>query len=573
MDLSSDLQNMKDKFFPFVRDWVYSINEWWQVSSKIIRKDDYDPVLDFSGLIAILAFALAIYTLEQPKYRIRQATAIIPIKNTLFCMLVVFGFILFLIEAAIRFEWQIYWIIEPNAINLAFAACIAILTAYWMMICFLRPQKYNFWTAPRFFDESFRGIINGTEQEILALANELLRELDKLIAHYPKKASIYDGMTKTEEYTYDIFELIEDPRFCQIVAKNMPSFPAHFVDLLVKGSRFDTPAPAIIRRIVIAMLSDKKSALFVENEWLASGYTGLNKPITKSIFRNWSKFESSSMQWSSPLDLSYPHAQEWDADGWRVYFGMAAEYINGIDSHVPLTQLNGVKEILRTMEIAYRRPAKNNQDYEYSDPKRPDARIRIANKFLHEIVEFADKRGERVYFDRNDKYFNGNDFSSQIAVMLEESIMYTASIEGNDFYQLWQAQHNDFWYMLQDHKIADSPTMKSVRRKIRRTIWEEVKRMDGFPNYKGAKYVRLILFVEGFYTEDHRNNVLKHDYWPLVKVISKWLQKNYRRISNTHPPVAEAMLPIGFRYDNNNIIREKGDTLTGKAKTSQLKVN
>ena len=557
--------------------------EWWRDSSEVIGHEDYAPALDVGGFLTILAFSLAVFTLERPKYRLRQAMALIPIKSVLFWTLAFFGLFTFFIEAAIQFEWSLPWPVDPNTINLVLAGWVALLAIYWMLVCFLRPPRYGRWTARRFFAESFRGIVNGTEEEMLALARELSRELDRVITNCPTTAERRPGekrhkphLTKLETYTFQIFGLLEDPRFCEAVARELPSFPAHFVERLVELNRFDTPAPIIIRRMIVAMLSNKRSALFVENEWLAGGFMGQAKPITRSIFRNWSKFELSGSKWGSPLDLNYPYARDWDLDGWRVYFGMSRLYLEGIqDTKGSLANKGGIRDILRTMEVAYEKSGAPKGRYDYSDPRNPKRHVQIANEFLHDLVKAADDRNEWTHFDRSDKHFYGKDFSSQVAKMLDEALTSISWIETGEFFVLWDAQHNNFWYMLQDHKVKCSPTMRMIRRKLRRMIWDEVKGMDRFANYKGARYVRFCLFVMGFYSGNHRKDSVDRDSWPLAKVVTDWVRRNYQDIAITHPPVAEEMLPIGFLYDAEKslLVRERGDTLTGKARTIEFELD
>lgn len=573
------LENLKSRL---ATSWS-SLDEWWRDSAVVIAPEGYSPVLDVGGFLTILAFSLAVFTLEQPKYRLRQAMALLPIKNVLFWTLVVFGSFTFLIETAIRFGWSLPWPIDPNTINLFLAGWVALLAIYWMLICFLRPPRYGRWTARRFFEESFRGIVNGTEDEMLTLARELSRELDRIIVNCPTFNARRPGderqeihLTNLQNYTYQIFGLLEDLRFCEIVAREVPSFPAKLVERLVEMKRFDTPAPNIIRRIVVAMLSNKRSALFVENERLSRGFMGQAKPITRSIFRNWSKFEISGYRCNSPLDLSYPQAREWDAEVWRIYFEMARQYLAGIEiSHGSLESRSGVREILRTMEVAYQNYGETNAKYAYTDPNNPRRHIFEVNEFLHDLVKAADERSEWTHFDRQDNYSYGNDFSSQVAKMLEEALTYISWLESDEFFFLWDAQHNDFWNVLQDHKIKGSPNMRMIRRKLRRMIWHEIKMMDQFANYKGARYVRFCLFVMGFYSGNERKDPLDRDSWPLAKVVTDWVRRNYQDIAITHPPVAAAMLPFGFRYDAENglLVRERGDTLTGKSHTTEFKLD
>ncbi|AWI85182.1 hypothetical protein CEW88_15660 [Alloyangia pacifica] len=188
-----------------------------------------------------------------------------------------------------------------------------------------------------------------------------------------------------------------------------------------------------------------------------------------------------------------------------------------------------------------------------------------ANGFLKDLIkEFDDAKGW-VGFDRKDDFRYGRDLSSEIAALLFKAIFKAAQVNTKEF-RMWDVQRNTVWALTENLGVRDTEVMKMVRRKLRRMIWDEVVRMDDFPNYKGAAYIRFCLNVLGFYDESvHRNDTLERDSWPLAKVVGGWVKKNYQTIAISHPPVAEAMLPANIEYDRDaqTLVRTHDDTLTG----------
>ncbi len=131
---------------------------------------------------------------------------------------------------------------------------------------------------------------------------------------------------------------------------------------------------------------------------------------------------------------------------------------------------------------------------------------------------------------------------------------------------MWDVQHNTVWSPIWMSEVKDTKIMKMVRRKLRRMIWNEIVRMDAFPNYKGAAYVRFCLNVLGFDDESlHRNDGSGRDHWPLAKVVAGWVKKNYQTIAISRPPVAAAMLPANIEYDRDAqiLVRTHVDPFTG----------
>jgi hypothetical protein len=304
----------------------------------------------------------------------------------------------------------------------------------------------------------------------------------------------------------------------------------------------------------------------VENERLEQGFTGHVKPITRSIFSNWHKLEQFADDFESPLRLDYPYARNWDTQTWAVYFGMAKEYLRGLVSgRHGSSNARGLFHVFKTTELAYEQIG-NLENYANTfDPHNPYWHASEANDFLKEIVKIFDEAGERVYFNRKDKYLFGNDLSARIARLLHDAIFHASGVNTKGF-RMWEVQHNLIWRPMALDKYRQTTIMKMARRKLRRMIWEDICEMDQFPNYKGARYVRFCLNVLDFYDEElHRRRAFKTDSWPLAKVVSGWVSRNYQTIAKTHPPVAEAMLPANITFDpvKNILVRTKDDSLTG----------
>lgn len=277
----------------------------------------------------------------------------------------------------------------------------------------------------------------------------------------------------------------------------------------------------------------------------AQGYTGKVKPITRSIFRNWHKLEAYEGGCEAPLDLDYPHAHSWDTDTWMVYLGMAREYIRGlVASKDGNPDARGMFYALKTTESAYEQIGDLRKYENTFDPYNPYRHASAANDFLKDPVKIFDETGERMCFRRRDRYFFGNGLSSETANLLFEAIFSVSDVNTKEF-RMWDVQHNLVWSPIEGSEVRDTEIMKMVRRKLRRMIWTEVLRMDEFPNYKGARYIRFCLNVLGFYDEKvHRRDMLDREAWTLARVVSGWVARNYRSVAESHPPVAEVMFVV-----------------------------
>ena len=178
---------MADTFQSSISTWFSDLKTWWLENLTRFTRDDYDPFLDVGGFLGILAFSVAVFTLSSPKFQIRQATAMVPFRPVFFGTLVLSGILMFVIEGLILHGIRIPSFMNPNTVNYLITTVIALLILYWMKICFIIPPRFSRFTAHRFFRETRSYIENGSREEMLALARELMREAPRLIRHTPRR--------------------------------------------------------------------------------------------------------------------------------------------------------------------------------------------------------------------------------------------------------------------------------------------------------------------------------------------------------------------------------------------------
>lgn len=244
---------MPDTFQSSISTWFSSLKTWWLENLTQYTRDDYDPLLDVGDFLGILAFSVAVFTLSSPKFQIRQATAMVPFRPVFFGTLVSSGIIMFVIEGLIQYGIRIPSFTNPNTVNYLITMVVALLILYWMKICFIIPPRFSRFTAHRFFRQTHFYIANGSREEMLALALELMREAPRLIRHTPRmKRHPLDGtkpvkFSKLQTEAHFLNGLLSDTRFCEVVAEEIPSFPAHMVEVAVDLERLDAPIHLMVR--------------------------------------------------------------------------------------------------------------------------------------------------------------------------------------------------------------------------------------------------------------------------------------------------------------------------------------
>jgi hypothetical protein len=224
-----------------------TICKWWIEGLHLVSRDEYTPILDTTGFLGIIAFSIALFTLSGPKFQFRQATALLPLRQLFFAILFGSALATFLTEAFVLYGVKFPAFIDPNTVNFLIAVLIAFLVLYWMLISFIRSPRFSRYTAPNFFHQTFIFITNGSREELLGLAHELMGAIPRLVANSPSQRSSHlpdeeqSKVTKVESYAHDLMYLLSDPRFCDVIAEEVPTFAAYLVEEMVRQKKYDAP--------------------------------------------------------------------------------------------------------------------------------------------------------------------------------------------------------------------------------------------------------------------------------------------------------------------------------------------
>jgi len=88
---------------------------------------------------------------------------------------------------------------------------------------------------------------------------------------------------------------------------------------------------------------------------------------------------------------------------------------------------------------------------------------------------------------------------------------------------------------------------KIIHNRLRRLLYNEIKHLETYPNYKGARILGYLLNIMGLKLgEKSRNN---RAYYSFHKIILKWVENNYLSLAGVEPTVASSCLPNGFLFN------------------------
>jgi hypothetical protein len=185
-------------------------------------------------------------------------------------------------------------------------------------------------------------------------------------------------------------------------------------------------------------------------------------------------------------------------------------------------------------------------DFYKEDPYR---RLNITVHFIRDLMELAEKhkvpyRGPWKIRDMRASFLGPY---NQIARLMFEVIHSAASVS-EPAWTSWEVQHNSVWSDFFTH--GDSKGWRIVRFKMRRMIYDEVKRMEEFPNYKGARLLGLSLSVLGF--REKRTRDIFKDTTVFKAPIAAWTQRNFLKLLDYNPDIAKACLHGSVTFDDKS---------------------
>jgi hypothetical protein len=125
-------------------------------------------------------------------------------------------------------------------------------------------------------------------------------------------------------------------------------------------------------------------------------------------------------------------------------------------------------------------------------------------------------------------------------------MIFAASTVRAPVWTCWQIQHNSVW----SEFFAGSRQGKAwaiVRFKLRRLLYDEIRHLEAFPNFKASKILGLCLNVTGFKLA--KKTGYGAEEYAIQKAILSWTHANYVKLRKANPDVAESCLVSSITFD------------------------
>lgn len=401
--------------------------------------------------------------------------------------------------------------------------------------------------SKRYVSTVYKYLVEGVPTNLAIIADELTHSASRVIKYAPEsyrfeKVDNSAKLEKVELYAHDLLNLIADKRFCKVVVESSPITTFAFFREIEKQHKYKVDIRVFARNIVSEAITNKDSFIYHETEGYDSGLIGNEKPITQSIFSNFDMVESIETMFHAPF-------LKWDADQWEAYSRVVLitaesllnkKFINhnytiyhAIDnlekSVTDLSKLNGVINLWE------------NDTYQ---------RLRIAINFIEKFLKLLEEKraNEQIKLRTVDKenFYSERTIYDHLANMLFEIISNASFIKNSSDY--WTIYHNTIWSTFFNFYRFNSYVGKAFKFKLRRLIYNEILRMNEFPNFQGAAVLGFCLYLFGF--KLNKNSGAYRDTIALHTVVLNWTKKNFAALYEFNPKVAERCLIDNMTYDH-----------------------
>jgi hypothetical protein len=543
---------------------------------------DTSPLFAFPQFMAALALLAVVYTATDVRYRFRLEVAPLSLYRLTYVVLAAIGLSTLLTDLWSRESWLVPQtaVLTGSLWRATLAALFLLLTLTWLYYAFIRPPVFGRRNAFRYARCLYQRLLKGSDVELPIIADELARSASALIAKSaldPPRYAVADppqapcaarrlwlslssrlpfrksNKPSVERCAHDILLMIANRRFCRYMVM---SAPGTVIELFNEAAKRDVPGLPLgqfARNVATEAFANKDSSLYHEDEGFESGYFGYVKPFSHAVFGNFDLVEGLGDRFGSPLDIDYRARDAWDAEQLEAYTRCALitfnDYLNRRQSlfhhsfalHRALSNIEQICSGLYMHDVS----ADTKESYILS-------KFRVAAKFMENLVKAIDSHpGLELGPSRADKFpVMQQGFCYKVAEVSSQLLFYASTVKSSgETFSVWHVQHNIAWNDTFGH-MSDGGARRLINFQLRRLLFDEIKKLEKFPNYQSARILGLCLYVMGL-TLPTRANASRSDI-ALKKSILSWTKKGYLRLIDANPDVAAACLVGSVTYDFEN---------------------
>jgi hypothetical protein len=513
------------------------------------------PLFGFAQFITALALLLLVYTLSDVRYRFRIAVAPIPLRRLTFGFLIIIGLGTLLTNIWFAERWPV-----PNVVASlplwqgSFGFAFFMLVVTWIWYAFINPPSFSKRNPQKFAQELYSKILQGSDSDLPVIADELARSAESIVRAFNHCPANGERKHRVSSFANDVMLMIGNRKLCRHIVSSSPGTAMAFFDEMSKQKKYRLPLGQFAVNISTEALINRDSIIYHEDEGYYSGFFGYVRPFSNTVYGNYAMVEAMAHSGRCPLDISHELASSWDATQARAYSRLVLitlkDYLDtgnwGAHSFALYRALDRVQRSrhdIYTLDGAS--TVYNTDAYQ---------RLVAVVEFVKDAIDLLDKYDnlKTVLRKRGDNRLFRDNFYDYIANMMFE-IIFAASAVAGPADTCWSIQHNVVWGGF--FNTHEGSAWHIVRFKLRRLLYNEIRKLETQPNYKSSRIFGFCLNILGFAPYD-KTAFFKQRY-ALSRVMRNWAKSNYLKLRNAQPEVAASCLlgSVSFEPENGRLVK------------------
>ncbi|HEY0842269.1 hypothetical protein [Methylotenera sp.] len=272
----------------------------------------------------------------------------------------------------------------------------------------------------------------------------------------------------------------------------------------------------------------------------------------------------------SPLDINYKERWKWDSEQWEAYSRATLITIKDylVRSRSPYSAYS-IFNALNDMEDALLDLHTLNgltSTYDMDTSKK----LSVIVHFVEDAIKLLDHHKSIKILLRNvQKDTYSENLYDELASLIFELCFNASSVKSPQD-TCWGIHYNIVWSRLFTHNNGNA--WKIVRHKVRRLIYDEIVRLEQFPNYKSSRILGFCLNI--LIDTPKPTTDFGRAQYPLAKAIQSWTSQHYLQLRKANIEVANSVLVGSISFDNTGkqLIKTYNKGLNKAAPQAYLKL-
>lgn len=517
---------------------------------------EYSPIFSFSEFISALALLVIVYTISSPRYKFRAAISSFNLYKETYILVGIIGLSTLLTDIWTIEQWLVpESFITHSILQAIFAFFFLALILQWVYGSYISPPVFGKHNAEKYFRELYKSVINSDKSNLPMIAEELSRSSSSVINFANSYKQIND-QNSPEYYAYNTVLLLGNKKLCRQIMATCPTTAIEYFYDMSDSQQLNAPVENFCKNISAEAITNNDSILYHEDDGYTSGLTGYSKPFSRALYGDYNLLSMLHRKHGSTLDIPYEYLKIWKADQYTIYARLALLTLKSfMELEYKSNQSKVIEASMRIIKDSSQFVFTHDtikKDYYYSDDYQ---KLNNSVDYFESAVNVIEENGGIALYSlrlKDSNYYFQGDLYDHIAHSMFEIIFTASTLKGKKG-RLWDIHYSTVWSKFFNH--MDNESWKIVRFKLRRALYDEIMRLNEYPNYKSSRVLGFCLYVMGLTVGE------KDDYgsncYPLRKAVINWTKKNFLKLYKNNHLIAESCLigSLGFDKDNNRLYK------------------